>query len=123
MGRVPEARPSRRPPDGAARLDRRQRRPRQFPLHLAWLRRGAPGGGNVAKWCNKDFDDLVTEAQRTTDIAKRTELYKKAQVVFKEEAPWYTIAHAVQVVPMRKEVEGYTLSPLGMHIFSNVYFK
>jgi len=96
--------------------------PDNFLYTLLGCAAAAPGGGNVAKWCNKDFDDLVTEAQRTTDIAKRTELYKKAQVVFKEEAPWYTIAHAVQVVPMRKEVEGYTLSPLGMHIFSNVYF-
>ncbi len=97
--------------------------PDNFLYTLLGCAAAAPGGGNVAKWCNKDFDALVTEAQRTTDIAKRTELYKKAQVIFKEEAPWYTIAHAVQVVPMRKEVEGYTLSPLGAHDFTHVYFK
>ena len=38
MGRVPQARAGRRAPDGAARLDRRQRRSRQFPAHLARLR-------------------------------------------------------------------------------------
>ncbi|HYB55270.1 MAG TPA: ABC transporter substrate-binding protein, partial [Alphaproteobacteria bacterium] len=97
--------------------------PDNFLYTLLGCAAAAPGGGNVAKWCNKDFDALVTEAQRTTEIAKRTELYKKAQVIFKEEAPWYTIAHAVQVAPMRKEVEGYTLSPLGAHDFTHVYFK
>jgi dipeptide transport system substrate-binding protein len=97
--------------------------PDNFLFTLLGCAAAAPGGGNAAKWCNKDFDALVTEAQRTTDMAKRTELYKKAQVIFKEEAPWYTIAHAVQVVPMRKDVEGYTLSPLGAHDFTHVYFK
>ncbi len=38
------------------------------------------GGSNIAKWCFKPFDDLIIEAEHTTDIAKRTELYKKAQV-------------------------------------------
>ena len=97
--------------------------PDNFLFTLLGCAAAASGGGNAAKWCNKDFDALVTEAQRTTDMAKRTELYKKAQVIFKEEAPWYTIAHAVQVVPMRKDVEGYTLSPLGAHDFAHVYFK
>ena len=78
------------------------------------------GGGNAARWCNKPFDDLVVEAQRTSDVAKRTELYKKAQVIFKEEAPWFTIAHAVQNVPMRKEVVGYKVDPLGNHYFDEV---
>ncbi len=78
------------------------------------------GGGNAAIWCYRPFDDLVTEAQRTTDVAKRTELYKQAQVIFKEEAPWLAIAHAVQVKPMRKEVEGFRLSPLGYHYFYGV---
>ena len=40
MGRVPQARAGRRAPDGAARLDRRQRRSGQLPEHAARLRCG-----------------------------------------------------------------------------------
>jgi dipeptide transport system substrate-binding protein len=82
-----------------------------------------PGGSNIAKWCYKPFDDLIIEAEHTTDIAKRTELYKKAQVIFKEEAPWFTIAHSVQFSPVRKEVVDYKLSPFGQHEFYGVDLK
>ena len=44
-------------------------------------------------------------------------------MIFKEEAPWFTIAHAVQNKPMRKEVEGFKLSPFGSHDFYNVDIK
>ena len=39
-----------------------------------------PGGGNIAKWCDKAFDDLVTKAKATSDQAERTKLYEQAQV-------------------------------------------
>ena len=41
-------------------------------------------------------------------------------MIFKEEAPWFPIAHAVQNAPVRKEVTGYKLSPLGQHEFFGV---
>jgi dipeptide transport system substrate-binding protein len=81
------------------------------------------GGSNIAKWCYKPFDDLIIEAEHTTDIGKRTELYKKAQVIFKEEAPWFTIAHSVQFKPVRKEVVDFKLSPFGQHEFYGVDIK
>ena len=55
--------------------------------------------------------------------AERTELYKKAQVIFKEQAPWFTIAHAVQLKPVRKEVIDFKLSPFGRHTFYGVDIK
>ena len=54
-----------------------------------------PGGGNIAKWCDKRFDDARHAGQVLTDQAERTKLYEQAQVIFKEQAPWYTIAHSV----------------------------
>jgi len=80
----------------------------------------AKSGGNRARWCDKNFDQLIIDAKRTSDVAKRTELYKKAQVVFKEEAPWVTIAHSVVYMPMRKNVVGYVMDPLGTHQFYSV---
>jgi dipeptide transport system substrate-binding protein len=77
-------------------------------------------GSNVAKFCHKPFDDLVTKAKVTTDTAERTKLYQQAQAIFKEQAPWFTIAHAVQLKPIRKEVVDFKLSPFGRHTFYGV---
>ncbi len=83
----------------------------------------AAKGANRARWCHKPFNDLLVEAKQITDAARRTELYKKAQVIFKDEAPWFTIAHSVVFMPMRKEVVGYTVDPLGGHVFYGVDLK
>ncbi|MDO8276717.1 MAG: ABC transporter substrate-binding protein [Burkholderiaceae bacterium] len=80
-------------------------------------------GSNVAKFCYKPFDDLVLKAKSVSKPAERTELYKKAQVIFKEQAPWFTIAHAVQLKPVRKEVVDFKLSPFGRHTFYGVDLK
>lgn len=83
----------------------------------------AKAGSNIAKWCHKPFDDMIVEAVRTNDLAKRTELYSKAQTIFKEEAPWLTLAHSVQYLAAAKNVEGLKLSPFGAHIFYGVDIK
>jgi dipeptide transport system substrate-binding protein len=80
-------------------------------------------GGNVAKWCYKPFDDLITEAEHTTDIEKRTDIYRKAQAIFKDEAPWFTIAHSVQYAAVSQKVEDFRLSPFGRHEFYGVDLK
>ena len=80
-------------------------------------------GSNVAKFCYQPFEDLVQKAKVTSDVKERTKLYEKAQVIFKEQAPWFTIAHAVQLAPVRKEVIGYKLSPFAKHTFYGVDMK
>ena len=43
--------------------------------------------------------------------------------IFKQQAPWFTIAHAVQLKPVRKEVVDFKLSPFGRHTFYGVDIK
>jgi dipeptide transport system substrate-binding protein len=81
------------------------------------------GGSNLARWCFKPFDELVVQAKRVTDQAKRAPLYKKAQAIFREEQPWFLIAHSVQYKPMRKEVVDFKLSPFGRNSFHGVDLK
>ena len=80
-------------------------------------------GSNIAKFCYQPFEDLVQKAKSTSDQAVRTDLYEKAQVIFKEQAPWFTIAHSVQLKPVRKEVVDFKLSPFGRHSFYGVDIK
>ncbi len=97
--------------------------PDNFLHTLLGCAAAVPGGGNVSKWCDKTYDDLVNKAKLVSDQGERAKLYEQAQVVFKEKAPWYTIAHSVQLKPVRKEVVDFKLSPLGRHIFYGVDIK
>ncbi|TRW95285.1 ABC transporter substrate-binding protein [Paracoccus sp. M683] len=78
------------------------------------------GGANRAFWCNEEFSSLLKDAKVTADQAERTALYEQAQVVFKDQAPWYTIAHSTQYVPMSAKVSGFVMSPLGDFTFETV---
>ena len=80
----------------------------------------AVGGANRAQWCHQEFNDLIQKAKVTTDIAERTELYEQAQLIFKEEAPWATIAHSLVFMPMSTKVQNYKMDPLGSHRFDGV---
>ncbi len=80
----------------------------------------AVGGSNRAQWCNKEFDDLIKKAKVISDMGERTKLYKQAQVVFKREAPWATIAHSVVFKAMRKNVKNFKIDPFGGHVFYGV---
>jgi dipeptide transport system substrate-binding protein len=80
----------------------------------------AHDGTNRARWCYQPFDDLLVKAKQISDVAERTKLYEQAQVIFKEEAPWVTIAHSIVFVPVRKEVVGFKIDPLGIHRFYGV---
>jgi dipeptide transport system substrate-binding protein len=76
------------------------------------------GGGNVARWCNKGFEDLIIKAAQTPKQADRAKLYEQAQVIFKEEAPWITVAHSIRFDPIRKEVQGYKMDATSHHYFN-----
>jgi dipeptide transport system substrate-binding protein len=80
----------------------------------------AVGGSNRAQWCHQPFEDIIQKAKRVSDSAERTKLYEQAQVVFKEQAPWATIAHSVVSQPIRKEVKDWKIDPFGGTIFYGV---
>ena len=97
--------------------------PDNFLNNLLGCDSAKTNGSNVAKFCYQPFEDLVKKAKVVSNPAERTKLYEKAQVIFKEQAPWFTIAHAVQIMPVRKEVIDFKLSPFGRHTFYGVDMK
>lgn len=82
-----------------------------------------PGGQNLSKWCNKDFDSRLLKARALADVKERTKLYQEMQVIEHEDAPDFKIAHSVVFEAMRKEVTGYKQSPFGSHQFNGVDVK
>lgn len=83
----------------------------------------AVNGNNYSRWCNKEFDKLVNDAVKTTDKAARTDMYMKAQEIFKRELPWTTMAHSVVTVFTTPNVTDYKISPFGSVIFQGVDLK
>ena len=83
----------------------------------------AKNGENYAGWCNKTFQDLITKARNISEPAERAVLYEQAQVVFHQEQPWINVTHPMLFTAMRKNVEGYTLSPLTHNNFATTQVK
>ncbi|MBY8929502.1 MULTISPECIES: ABC transporter substrate-binding protein [Pseudomonas] len=77
-------------------------------------------GNNFSKWCDKKFDGIVKQAKATSDVAKRTELYKQAQHVLKDAVPMTPIAHSTVYQPMRNTVQDFKISPFGLNSFYGV---
>jgi dipeptide transport system substrate-binding protein len=97
--------------------------PDNFFVPLAGCASARVGGGSASKWCNKEFEAVVQKAAEITDPKERTRLYEEAQVIMHREAPFYLIAHSVVFVPMRANVTGFKLSPLGSFEFMHVDLK
>jgi oligopeptide transport system substrate-binding protein len=49
--------------------------------------------GNYSGFNNKEFDEITKKARIETDPEKREELYKQAESIAREEAPWLYIYH------------------------------
>jgi dipeptide transport system substrate-binding protein len=79
-----------------------------------------PGGNNIAKWCDADYDRIVAQAKRISDRGEREKLYREAQAIFHDEAPWVPIAHSVVFMATRSTVTGFKMDPLGRHAFEGV---
>jgi len=97
------------------------------PDNFLWVLLSAPAAvkpaGNIAFWKNDEFTGLIKEAKETFDQEKRVELYREAQEVFHEEAPWVPLAHSVVYAPVKNSVMDFVLYPTGSRKFYNVYFK
>jgi len=83
----------------------------------------AKGGGNKAHWCDKRFDALLDAANKTTSMAKRTELYTQAQRLVYDEVPVIPLTYPVFMVALNKRVVGFVPSPFSNLDFRNVSIK
>jgi peptide/nickel transport system substrate-binding protein/dipeptide transport system substrate-binding protein len=73
------------------------------------------------KFCNAEFDALLEQARAEVDEGKRLLLFEQAQLIFKRERPWITMAHSSVYIPLRKDVQGFVMSPNGSVDFENVW--
>jgi dipeptide transport system substrate-binding protein len=122
-GAISQAHAGGRAPDGMLGWTGDNGDPDNFLASLLGCESAKANGSNVAKFCYQPYEDLIQKAKTATSQAERQKLYEQAQVIFKQQAPWFTIAHAVQLKPVRKEVIDFKLSPFGRHTFYGVDIK
>jgi len=70
-----------------------------------------PVGPNRALYKNARFDTLLQQARLTTDQAKRAQLYREAQRILVDDAPWVFVDHEIQIAALSKRVQSFKLHP------------
>ncbi len=79
--------------------------------------------GNISFYKSDKLHDILIKAQKTSDRAERTELYKKAQEITHDDAPWVPMAHSTPPIALKDEVMNYIPSPLGIEHLNEVWKK
>ena len=82
----------------------------------------AVGNATAPAGATRPMTTTIKQAKRITDL-RGEHAIAKAQEIFKEEAPWVTVAHSIVFQPVRKEVVDYRIDPFGGNIFYGVDLK
>jgi peptide/nickel transport system substrate-binding protein len=69
-------------------------------------------GQNYSGWQNRDADELLEEARRIDDQARRTELYRQFQAMFMDQVPALILYYPVYTYAVDSRIHGIQLGPL-----------
>jgi peptide/nickel transport system substrate-binding protein len=61
----------------------------------------------MARWCNEDVDDLIRQAQQTSDIDEAADLYREVQDIVLDEQPIIVTGAQYAVIGTNPALEGY----------------
>lgn len=78
------------------------------------------GSNNYTFFKNDDMHDLFIDAQTEIDQDKRNEMYKEAQEIIYEEAPWVPLAHSTPLLAATKDLSGLIPHPTGSDLLDEV---
>lgn len=81
------------------------------------------GANNYSQYSNDQLHDILIKAQTETDQAKRNDLYKQAQEIVHDDAPWVPLVHSTPLLAASKDVMNYLPHPTGSDLLSKVSFK
>ncbi|MCD7036393.1 ABC transporter substrate-binding protein [Metabacillus sp. GX 13764] len=81
------------------------------------------GGNNYTFYSNEKLHKILIEAQTVTDQSKRNELYKQAQEIIHDDAPWIPLVHSTPLMAGESTITGFTPHPTGTDLFTKTEFK
>ncbi|MFJ5792406.1 ABC transporter substrate-binding protein [Lysinibacillus sp. NPDC093197] len=71
------------------------------------------GSNNYTFYDNQELHKLFVAAQTEVNEDKRIELYKQAQTIISEDAPWVPLAHSIPILAASTKVTNYHAHPTG----------
>ena len=78
---------------------------------------------NLAFYKNERLGRLLTDAQISLDLTKRRHLYREAQEIIHDQAPWVPLGHMPRVMAIRDNVSGLIIMPTGTARFEKTRFQ
>ncbi|MGM7683162.1 ABC transporter substrate-binding protein [Cytobacillus sp. Hm23] len=81
------------------------------------------GGNNYSYYNNAEVNELLKEAQTTADEDTRNDLYKQAQEIIKDDAPWIPLVHSKPMLAGKANITGFLPHPTGSDKLTKVDFK
>ncbi|MET3698751.1 peptide/nickel transport system substrate-binding protein [Bacillus oleivorans] len=81
------------------------------------------GSNNYTYYSNDELHEILIQAQSETDPATREALYKQAQEIIHEDAPWVPLVHAEPALAGKKGIENFLPHPTGSDVLAAVTFK
>lgn len=81
--------------------------------------RSVQSNSNRSRWCNSEFDAILSHAKSITAREQRSQLYQQAQTLFLQELPIFPIAHATRMAFKHVDADDSQLTPFGGISFTN----
>jgi peptide/nickel transport system substrate-binding protein len=81
------------------------------------------GSNNYSRYTNEEVHKLLLEAQSNPDEDARAELYKKAQEIIHEDAPWVPLVHSKPQLAGASKIKGFVPHPTGSQSFAETSFE
>ncbi len=73
--------------------------------------------GNTSFYRNEKIDSMIAKARYEQSSKKRSNLYREAEKMIVEDAPWVFLSHGVDVYAVSKDLHGFTVDPFGIARF------
>lgn len=80
-----------------------------------------PASFNIAYYSNPEVDRLIDEAARQLDPERRKELYRRAQAIIWDDAPWIFLYTQNMILGVRDNLEGMVTYPWEMFSLVGAY--
>jgi peptide/nickel transport system substrate-binding protein len=74
---------------------------------------------NYSRYASEDVHKLLADAQSNADENKRNELYKKAQEIIHDDAPWVPLVHSTPLLAGSSKIKGFVPHPKGSQSFED----
>ncbi|OEH91400.1 ABC transporter substrate-binding protein [Bacillus solimangrovi] len=81
------------------------------------------GSNNYSYYSNDELHDILIAAQENPNQDERNELYKQAQEIIHDDAPWIPLVHSTPLLSGKANVEGFVPHPTGTDKLTTVDLK